>query len=796
MIEKTLELLEFSYIRNKLESFAISELAKKKARTLKPLQDINIINHEASITNEAFNFLINSSNFYIGKIETISDYLNLARINSILQASELMKISDTLRTSRRLKKSIKAAQTDKFSTEILLEISDRINNLNSLEESINKAIISEDEIADNASMNLFRIRRKIESTREKIRSYLEKITQSKDSQKYLMESIVTIRQGRYVIPVKSEYKSKYNGIVLDRSKAGSTLFIEPKNVVELNNQISILEIDEKEEIKKILSELTAMVRENHAAIENNYIAASEIDFAFAKSKLALEQDAFKPKIVKRQYLKLKEARHPLLSKEECVPLNFEIGDGYKTVVITGPNTGGKTVAIKTMTLLSIMALSGLFIPAASGSVVGMFDIVLADIGDKQSISGSLSTFSSHMTNIVEMIKVASDKSFLVFDELGAGTDPSEGAALAISILKKVYSKNALCVATSHYAELKEYALITDGFCNASVEFDVEKLEPTYKLIIGIPGRSNAFEISKKLGLDENVIKDAKALLSSDNIEFEKILKEIDEKNKLLLAKIDKLNHKIKIVEDEKIAFQKSQEKLEKDRTRILKSAREEAEQLVAKARYSLNETVEKLKNIGINPHNRSDILAIKNSLSEFKSHRKKTISNHKNTDRKKASKLKIGKEYYIVSLSQKAKIVELDDKKKMAKIQAGIISSYVRFDEILDLKKSDIKISSKKSSIYEAKNKSYSSRVSVSKSAKSSVDLHGKDTLEAIHILDKFLDEAVVSGISILSVVHGIGTGVLKKAVIKHLREHPFVSDYRNGGQGEGGLGVTIVTLK
>ncbi len=792
MLENSLKILEYDRILRTIKDFAVSNTAKQKALNLRPMIDKEEIEFELDKTAEAFEILMKNSSFHISNIPDISESLSLAKVGSTLSMSMLLAVATAVRTMRLMVKSVKSAQTDKFKTPYLMEMTARIGKFKELEETIFMAIISEEEMSDNASSSLKRIRRSIESKKESIRNKLESLVTSSEMSGYLQDSIVTLRGDRFVVPVKSEHKAKVVGLVHDKSRGGGTFYIEPEIVVNLNNELKSLYVDERQEIERILQELSKKVAEKRQEIESSYVELCEIDFIFAKAKLAHKYNCFKPQITDKKQIVLKKARHPLLEAKTVVPLDFNIGEDYNAVIITGPNTGGKTVSLKTIGLLTAMALSGNFVPATM-SKFGIYQYILADIGDEQSIDQNLSTFSSHMKNIVNMLDMSSEKALLLFDELGAGTDPTEGAALAISILSRVQRDKSTIVATTHYSELKHFALQTDGFINASVEFDVDKLAPTYRLSIGVPGRSNAFEISKRLGLKAEIIEDAKNSIETQDIEFENILTSI-EKSKLEAQRYsDEMKQKLLEIKKKEERLNERTKKLESRSDKIINSAKEEATRLVKEAREIVDEAIKNSKKLKSNDS--KEVLMIKQSLTAVENKNKKTYSNAVEIKGKKPKEYKIGMDYFVKSLNQIATLTEFSKEKNTAKVKAGIISSYVDLDELYIVNNEKQKVS--KNSIFVAKNSmGYGTSVNVTKSGRMEIDLHGKDVLQALHEVDKFLDEALVSGMNNVRVIHGVGSGKLKRAIREHLKKLSFVKGYRDGGEREGGAGVTVVRFK
>lgn len=794
MNSKSLQVIEYNRVLELASAYASSKKAKEDLRNLMPMKHKRQIDRQIDLVEEAGLVLLQVPNLHIGVINEIQEPVNLAKIGSVLSPEELLYVAGTLRTARLLSKGIRDLQTQDFKTPLLNEICRYIGAYRNIEDRILESIISSGEIADTASKELQSIRKRIESTKVSIRVKLEKLTASQSMQKYLQDSIVTIREGRFVVPVKSEYKSRIDGLVHDKSKGGSTFYIEPSFVINMNNELKSLLLDEEQEIRRILAELSALIAERAEEIKVTYESICELDFVFAKAAYARDTDASKPVISEEEVIACRQARHPLLDRERCVPIDFAIGDSYSALIITGPNTGGKTVAIKTVALLTAMALSGFFVPANPGAKFGVFERIHADIGDEQSIDQSLSTFSSHMKNIVRMVEEAGPRSLLLFDELGAGTDPTEGAALAIAILNTVKEKGATVVATTHYSELKEFALLTDGFQNGSVEFDVEKLMPTYRLMIGVPGKSNAFEISRRLGLGEEIIESAKKIIKHEDIAFEDVLQEIElklsqaekDRQRALEAR-EQAEEKLKDLEEKSEALRQKSEK-------TLQAARTEARQIVAHAKAEMDEALKELKQIDKSINSNADVLSIKQRISKTE---KAAMNRESEADVDTGiipERLEIGKDYFVRSIGMNATLLEHNEKTGDLKIMAGAMKLFVKKDDLREASKRKEK---KKIGIYDPKNTlSYGTKVHAVSSSRTEIDLHGKDVLEALHELDKFLDEAMVSGLKEVFVIHGLGSGKLKREIIAFLKAQNYVKRLRSGVQGEGGAGVTVVRLK
>lgn len=792
MNDKTLKVLEYYKIIEKVAEKAESELGKEMVRSIKPKTEIMEVDYLQKETDEALKLLVKKGRPPLYGIQDISRELKIAEIGGVLDPGGLLKVADSLRVTRGLKGYIKEAKDEGITDyPILQELIDSLRVFKDIEDEINNAIISEEEISDNASPALRSIRRQIISKNESLRNKLNSIISSPKYAKYLQDSIVTIREGRYVVPIKAENKRYFQGIVHDQSSSGATLFIEPMAVVELNNELRELEIKEREEIERILKELTSLVSEKAEDIRNNIKALQRIDYIFAKGKYALEINGIKPILNKEGYVNIKKGRHPLLDPRSVVPIDVYLGKDFNTLVITGPNTGGKTVTLKTVGLLTIMAQSGLHIPAEFNSEIGVFDKVFADIGDEQSIEQSLSTFSSHMTNIVGILEEICPNSLVLFDELGAGTDPTEGAALAMSILDHLLKMDIRTIATTHYSQLKVYALTTDRVRNASVEFDVETLSPTYRLLIGVPGKSNAFEISQRLGLQSYIIEYAKTLVSKENVEFEDVLQAIDkdrriiEENRQEAEKLKaELNRLKRELEEEKEKTRTSREKIiteaKEEARRILRNAKEESEGIIKELRQ-ISSDIEKDKIKRIQEAQES----MRKSLNEMESSLAGDILNVK--AHKEIKDLKVGETVEVLSLQQKGTVLELPDEEGNVLIQIGIMK--------VKVKKSTLK---RAEEVEEEKVKSRTKRMIINKSSyvKNEIDLRGKTLDEALLELDKYIDDVYLAGLKEAYIIHGKGTGVLREGIKSYLKGHKHIKAYRVGNYNEGGTGVTIIELK
>ncbi|HEY8363853.1 MAG TPA: endonuclease MutS2 [Tissierellaceae bacterium] len=792
MKEKTLKTLEYYKIVELLVERAESSLGKEKAKELKPSTDIDEIERLQIETEEAYSLLIKRGNPPLYGIHNIAPDVRRAKIGGVLTPDRLLKIADLLRVSRALKNYLRESKDDKASSYPIIEgLIGNLEVFKHIEDEIDNAIVSENEISDNASPTLRSIRKQIASKNEAIRGKLNEIVNSPNYRKYLQDNIVTIRDGRFVIPVKAENRANVPGLVHDMSGSGATLFIEPMAVVQLNNELRELELKEREEIERILKTLSELVAEEAEGIINNQKILQELDFIFAKGKLAMDMMATRPILNTRGYINIKKGRHPLLKVEKVVPIDVYLGKDFNTLIITGPNTGGKTVTLKTVGLLTLMAQSGLHIPADFNSEIAVFNQVFADIGDEQSIEQSLSTFSSHMVNIVDILENLEYNSLILFDELGAGTDPTEGAALAMAILDYLLKLNVRTIATTHYSQLKMYALTTKGVKNASVEFDVETLSPTYRLLIGVPGKSNAFEISKRLGLKEDIINYARTLISKENIEFEDVLQAI-EKDRIAIEENRAEAERYRLeVEKLKEDLAREKEKTREMREKILQKAKEEARNILKQAKEEADNIVKELRVIS-EEIEKDRIKRIQEAQEKLKKKLEKAeaevssgIFNIKSNDPPK--NLKVGETVEVLPYNQLGTVLEEPDENGNVKVQVGIMKITAHISTLRRSQKEE-----------EAKAKSSIKNIigSKTKDIKTEIDLRGKNLDEAFLELDKYLDDVYISGVKEISIIHGKGTGVLRDGIQKYLKSHKYVKSFRLGKYGEGGDGVTIVEMK
>ncbi len=781
---KAMKTLEFDKVLEILSSFCTVLCAKDRINQISPSVSADEIKRRLKETTEAKNLIIVKSNPSFSGVKDINPHLDRAVKGSVLNLAELLDIASLLRTCSSAK-----VYFDKVTEgSLLYTYVSQISPNRFLEEKISSSIVSEDMVADNASSELYDIRRKIRNASSKVRDVLQKYVSGSESSKYLQENIITTRAGRYVIPVKSEYRNEIKGLVHDSSASGATVFIEPMAVVEANNELRTLEGKEKSEIEKILRNLTDEVLRFADSLRANLEVLCSLAVIFAKAQMSLEYVCCEPEINDRSYIRLNKARHPLLDRSTVVPTDIYLGKSFTTLVITGPNTGGKTVTLKTIGLFCLMTQCGLHIPCEEGSTLPVLDGIHADIGDEQSIEQSLSTFSSHMVNIVDILSRYTQKSLILFDELGAGTDPVEGAALAQSILEQVTQKGTLCAATTHYAELKAFALQTEKVTNASCEFDLETLRPTYKLTIGMPGRSNAFAIARKLGLSESIIKSADAKISTETREFEGLIGQL-EQNRITLesdkAKAEKLKKQAETM------FEESEKKrLEFNRKIEEENAKAErkAQELLERARASADAVFSQLQEI----QRKKDAENFKELLEKSREDVRKSLG-IASLDTKIGEKIQV--EYTPPRDYVKGDKVILSDLGKQGEIESidGDTASVL-------IGSARLKVKLKKLRLVEEKNvqkqKSVSRSPKKSAEIKSETDVRGLIGDDAIFVVDKFLDDAVLSGLSSVRIIHGKGTGALRKALWDYFKRDSRIKEYRMGTFGEGDAGVTVVTLK
>jgi DNA mismatch repair protein MutS2 len=794
MDDRTIRILEFDKILKKLSGQCASELGRELADELRPERELGRISRMLKETTDATDYVLRRGNPPLGGLHDIRSSLRRVEMGSILNPAELLHVADTLRAARNLKNySSIATQKDSEETNYVGGLISSIESNKRLEDKIGLAIVSEEEISDSASSALSNIRRQIKDQQNSIKEKLNSMIRSSKYQKLMQESIVTMRGDRYVVPVKAEYRNDVPGLVHDSSASGATLFVEPMAVVDANNSIKQLRIKEQLEVERILAELTADIAEIVEPLKANMELFAAVDFAFAKAKLSLDLNCVCPKLNDEKRINIKKGRHPLLDSKTVVPINLWVGDRFNELIVTGPNTGGKTVTLKTLGIFTLMAQSGLHIPAAEGTELSVFNRIFADIGDEQSIEQSLSTFSSHMKNIVKILSEADDKSLILFDELGAGTDPTEGAALAMAILEKLHDIGAITAATTHYSELKVYALTTEGVENACCEFDVETLRPTYNLLIGVPGKSNAFAISRRLGLQEDVLEKAREFLSGEEIEFEDILLSI-EKNRAdsEKEKLQAQRYRLEI-EELKKEHEEQKQKLSAQKDKLLREAREEARKLLLDTKQDVESMLEEMRQASrehdevlrnkaseeVKARLRGSINGLEGAISESLFPKQGYIKPPEN--------LKPGDTVLIVNLNQKGTVISTPDKDGEAIIQAGIMKINVH---VTNLKIIDEQAAQTR--------KTGSGKIGMSKSMNISpqVDIRGTNVEEAIEVLGKFLDDAAIAGLSEVTIIHGKGTGMLRNGVHQYLKSNSHIKSYRLGKYGEGEAGVTIATMQ
>lgn len=787
MNEKGLRVLEFNKVKDQIKKYTQTGAGKVLIDKLTPYSNIHEVREHLEETDEAMCILVRKGNPPMEGLYDIREEIERVNKGGTLRGEALLRIAAMLRCSRNFLEYVSHKEEEE-PYRVLEDITCGITPLKRIEDKIFNIIISEDEISDRASDKLYSIRRSLKEKNGAIKDRVGSMVRQYGQ--YLQENLYTIRGDRYVIPVKCENKSQVPGLVHDQSSTGATLFIEPMGLVSLNNEIRELVLKEKAEVDRILAELSKEIYGNIKIVKNNANIVWELDFIFAKAKYAYNMGATKPVVNEDGIIDIIDAAHPLINSDEVVRNSIYLGKDFTSLIITGPNTGGKTVTIKTLGLIEIMALSGLLIPAREHSIVGYFEEIYADIGDEQSIEQSLSTFSSHMTNIVGIMDKADNKSLVLFDELGAGTDPTEGAALAISILEELRKRKCKILATTHYSEIKAYALKTISVENASVEFDVETLRPTYKLLIGVPGKSNAFEISKRLGLPNYVIEFARNNISEDNIEFENLIQSLQEKN--ILAERYARESEILKEESKKLKdkYEEKMLKLENAREKVLNEARIEAKSVVKAAKSEVDDILKQVRKL----ENSGDFLNARRKLEEERSKVKNKLealdgSVEENRETGNLKTVEIGQEVILIRLNEKVTVLSKPDKKGEVQVQAGIMKVNVKLSELKALGNSKV-ANKEQRKITKREAKLRVSNISTS------VDLRGMDSEEAIYTVDKYLDEAYMAGLGEVTIIHGKGTGVLRKAIQDLLRSHPHIKSSRLGEYGEGGNGVTVAIFK
>ena len=790
MNNKTLIKLEFDKIISMLENEASSFRGKQLCRRLKPVTDLTKIDLLQEQTAAAFTRIIKKGRISFGDAAPVEESLKRLEIGGALNTAELLRICRLLSNTARAK-SYGRHDTQEDLADCLDIYFDGLEPLTPLSNEIERCIISEDEISDDASSALKHIRRSINNLNDRVHTTLSGLVNG-SLRTYLQDALITMRGDRYCIPVKAEYRSQVQGLIHDQSASGSTLFIEPMAIVKLNNDLKELYVQEQDEIRKILASLSEEAAQYIEEIRTDYRSLTDLDFIFARGALALTMRASRPILNEEGRIRIREGRHPLLDQKKVVPITVSLGDEFSLLIITGPNTGGKTVSLKTVGLLTLMGQAGLHIPAGDRSEIAVFRQVYADIGDEQSIEQSLSTFSSHMTNIVSFLKKVDDRSLVLFDELGAGTDPTEGAALAIAILSHLHKRNIRTMATTHYSELKIYALSTPGVENACCEFDVESLRPTYRLLIGIPGKSNAFAISGKLGLPGYIIDDAKKRLSEQDVSFEDLLSDLEASRRTIEKEQAEIAAYKKEAETLKRQAVQKQEKLEEQRDRIIREANEKANAILREAKEVADETIRNFHKFGKENISAAEMEKERERLRKKIKDTSASASLKTNKPKKtyKPSDFKLGESVKVLSMNLTGTIGSLPDARGNVTVQMGILRSQVNISD-LEIIEEVWPYAPKRM------NRTAKSKIKMSKSLSVSpeINLLGKTVDEAVAELDKYLDDALLSHLNSVRVVHGKGTGALRKGIHEYLRRQKHVKSYRLAEFGEGDAGVTIVEL-
>ncbi|TYS86039.1 endonuclease MutS2 [Rossellomorea aquimaris] len=785
MNSKVLKTLEFDKIKELLKQYAASALGHAKVSSLMPSVEYEEITALHEETDEAMTILRLKGHAPLGGIFDIRPHVKRAQIGGMLSPSEFVQVASTIRTSRKLTLFVEELLEEEVDIPLLQEKMGTVIPLPYLEQDIRKVVDDNGEILDTASEALRTIRTQLRANEGRIREKLERMIRSSNAQKMLSDAIITIRNDRYVIPVKQEYRGQYGGIIHDQSSSGQTLFIEPEAIVQLNNQLRELRLKEQSEIEKILLELSESVQESGEELLLIVSVLSDIDFMFTKAKFGRSIKGSKPTINNERRVRLNKARHPLLPIDEAVANDIELGTDFSSIVITGPNTGGKTVTLKTLGLTSLMAQAGLPIPALDGSEVGVFRTIYADIGDEQSIEQSLSTFSSHMVNIVEILKKVDHESLVLFDELGAGTDPQEGAALAISILDEVHGTGARVVATTHYPELKAYGYNREGVVNASVEFNVETLSPTYKLLLGVPGRSNAFEISKRLGLSDSVIQRAKSHIGTDSKEVENMIASLEDSRRQGERELEEAHELLRQAEKMHKDMQKQMMEYYEKKDTLYEKAQQKATEVVEKAKAEAEQVIKDLRKM---QHEKSaqikehELIQAKKQLEDA-TPKLKTSGQKKKVNQAK-HELKPGDEVKVLSFDQKGHLVERVSAKEW-QVQMGIMKMKVKESD-LEFIQSQQKVETKPLATVKGKDFHVSLEL----------DLRGERFENALSRVEKYIDDALLAGYPRVSIIHGKGTGALRQGVQEYLKNHRSVKNIRFGDAGEGGTGVTVVQFK
>ncbi len=791
MNEKVLYTLEFNKIIEKLTEKCVTPLGREEAAHLLPSDTLYEIERNQCETADALTRIFRFGGISCSGARDIRASLLRLKVQANLGMPELLNIASVCKTAARVK-AFGGKKENEDDTDSLEDSFRALEPLQALSREIERCIISEEDMADDASSTLRSIRRKIKTAAEKVRSELNSLVNSNTG--YLRDNVITMRNGRYCVPVKSEYRSQVPGMMHDESGSGSTVFIEPMSVVKLNNEIRQLEIDEQKEIEVILANLSTLAADHTAALETDLMVLSHLDFVFAKAQLAREMDASRPNFNDRKYINIKKGRHPLLDRHKVVPIDIYLGDAFHQLIVTGPNTGGKTVSLKTVGLFQLMGQAGLHIPAFQESSLGIFREIYADIGDEQSIEQSLSTFSSHMKNIIRILEEADTDSLVLFDELCAGTDPQEGAALAIAILNFLKRMEVRTMATTHYSELKIFALSNPGVENASCEFDVATLSPTYRLLIGIPGKSNAFAISKKLGLPGFIIDEAREQLDDESEHFEDVIKSLNDSRHRMEKEQMRINELKAEARDLKSTLAKQEARIEEQKAKILQDARAEARKMLQEAKDQVDETIRMMNKTG-----QYDVRELEKTraktrelLDKNSAGRKEDVPRQRSSTQ--AKDLHIGDGVHVLSMNLNGTVSTLPDAKGNLFVQMGILRSQVHISDITKLNEATISYGGK--SVRTEKSGGASIGMSKAATISAEINLIGKTVDEAIYALEKYLDDAYLAHLSQVRIVHGKGSGALRSAVQNRLRKLPYIAEFHNGEYGEGDAGVTIAHFK
>ncbi|WP_278898717.1 endonuclease MutS2 [Roseburia hominis] len=794
MNEKVLHTLEYNKILDQLTEYAFSADAKSRCQKLRPITDRAQIEQLQQQTSDALSRLFKYGSLSFSGVTDIRDSLKRLEIGGALSAIELLRVCSLLESAKRAKAFARSQDDNDQPDDSLTSLFAGIEPLTPLYDEIRRCILSEDEIADDASSTLHSIRRSMRGMNDKIRAQMNSMINNTTTRSYLQDTVITMRDGRYCLPVKAEAKSLVPGMIHDQSSTGSTLFIEPMAVVNLNNEYKELQLREQEEIEVILAGLSNLTASYATQLLADYELLTELDFIFARAAFAQTYNGVAPLFNDDGRIHIRKGRHPLLDPKKVVPIDVRLGEDFRLLIVTGPNTGGKTVSLKTVGLLTLMGQSGLHIPASERSELGIFDEVFADIGDEQSIEQSLSTFSSHMVNIIRILEQVNDRSLVLFDELCAGTDPTEGAALAISILSKLHLYGARIMATTHYSELKVYALSTPGVENACCEFDVATLSPTYRLLIGIPGKSNAFAISEKLGLPSDLITDAKGRISKSEGDFEDLIADLEKSRSTIEREQLEINQYKAEIESLKEKLEQKQERLDSSRDKILREANEQAYNILKEAKDVADETIR-----NFNKYGKAGAPVSEMEKERTKLRGKMDKAAQKMSEQKKASvpnhnvpkKLRIGDSVKVISMNLKGTVHSLPNARGDLYVQMGILRSLVNINDLILLEE-DAAPGTKKFQ------KTSAGKIKMSKSASVSTEINliGKTTDEAIPLLDKYLDDAYLAHLPSVRIVHGKGTGALRNAVQAHLKRLKYVKSFHLGEFGEGDAGVTIAEFK